>query len=35
MPNQETVAQRGNAFPVQIKLENGIIEGNYNTSTGI
>jgi len=35
MANQETVAQSGNAFPVQVKLENGIIEGNYNTHYGI
>lgn len=30
-----TYAQNTNAFPVQTKVENGIIEGNYNTHTGI
>ena len=28
-------AQENNSFPVQLKLANGIIEGNYNTHTGI
>lgn len=28
-------SQHSNAFPVQLKTENGIIEGNYNTHTGI
>jgi len=28
-------AQSNNAFPVQVKVENGIIEGNYDTKTGI
>ena len=28
-------AQGNNAFPVQIKISNGLIEGNYNTHTGI
>ncbi|MCK5441810.1 MAG: carboxylesterase family protein [Maribacter sp.] len=30
-----TIAQDTNAFPVKVKLEKGIIEGNYNTHTGI
>ncbi|MCJ7465702.1 MAG: carboxylesterase family protein, partial [Maribacter sp.] len=29
------VAQDKNAFAVQVKIENGLIEGNYNTQTGI
>lgn len=29
------VAQNNNAFPVQVKVKNGIIEGNYNTHNGI
>jgi para-nitrobenzyl esterase len=29
------MAQDKNAFPVQAKIENGLIEGNYNTQTGI
>ena len=29
------IAQNENAFTVQTKVENGIIEGNYNTHTGI
>ncbi len=28
-------AQNNNAFPVQVMIENGIIEGNYDTHTGI
>jgi para-nitrobenzyl esterase len=28
-------AQSNNAFPVQITIENGVIEGNYDTKTGI
>lgn len=28
-------AQNSNAFPVQVSVENGIIEGNYDTHTGI
>ncbi len=28
-------AQGNNAFPVQTKISNGLIEGNYNTHTGI
>ncbi|MBC6996969.1 carboxylesterase family protein [Cytophaga sp. FL35] len=28
-------SQETNSFPVQTKVENGIIEGNYNTHTGI
>lgn len=35
MINQEIASQNGNAFPIQIKIENGTIEGNYNTHTGI
>jgi para-nitrobenzyl esterase len=30
-----TIAQDANAFPVQVKLKKGIIEGNYNTHTGM
>ncbi len=29
------IAQNNNAFPVQVRVENGIIEGNYDTHTGI
>jgi len=29
------VAQNDNAFPVEVKVENGIIEGNFDTHTGI
>ncbi len=29
------MAQNRNAFPVQVKTENGVIEGDYNTHTGI
>ena len=29
------MSQDRNAFPVQVKIANGIIEGNYNTHTGI
>ncbi len=29
------MAQNNNAFPVQAKVKNGIIEGNYDTHTGI
>ena len=28
-------AQNNNAFAVQVKIENGIIEGNYDTKSGI
>lgn len=35
MASHTAVAQNKNAFPVQVKLENGIIEGNYDTHTGI
>jgi para-nitrobenzyl esterase len=28
-------AQNNNAFPVEVKVENGIIEGNYDTHSGI
>lgn len=30
-----TNAQETNSFPVQVSIENGIIEGNYDTHTGI
>lgn len=30
-----SVAQNDNAFPVKVQVENGIIEGNYDTHTGI
>lgn len=30
-----TIAQDANAFPVQVKLKKGIIEGDYNTHTGM
>ncbi len=33
--NQEIASQNVNAFPVQVKIENGTIEGNYNTHTGM
>ncbi|HEA23165.1 hypothetical protein LCGC14_0677770 [marine sediment metagenome] len=33
--NQNMKAQNVNAFPVQTKIENGTIEGNYNTHSGI
>ncbi|MBD0851813.1 carboxylesterase/lipase family protein [Maribacter arenosus] len=33
--HQEIISQNGNSFPVQVKIENGTIEGNYNTHTGI
>lgn len=33
--SNKTKAQNTNAFPVQAKIENGIIEGNYDTHTGI
>ena len=33
--NQKINAQNVNAFPVQTKIENGTIEGNYSTHTGI
>jgi len=35
LPLTLTHAQNNNAFPVQSKTDNGIIEGNYNTHTGI
>ncbi len=35
MANTEISAQNTNAFPVQVKVEHGIIEGNYDTHTGI
>jgi len=28
-------SQSTNAFPVQVKIDNGVIEGNYNTHSGI
>ena len=31
----EVNSQSNNAFAVQAKIENGIIEGNYNTHSGI
>ena len=31
----EISAQNKNAFPVQTTIENGTIEGNYDTQTGI
>ena len=31
----EASSQSTNAFPVQVKIDNGIIEGNYNTHSGI
>lgn len=33
--NQVSFSQDNNGFPVQVKIENGIIEGNYDTKTGI
>lgn len=33
--NQKGNAQCDNAFPVQVKTEKGIIEGNYDTHSGI
>ncbi|MBS0000470.1 MAG: carboxylesterase family protein [Cyclobacteriaceae bacterium] len=33
--NCESMAQTDNSFPVQVKIEHGIIEGNYDTRTGI
>ncbi len=33
--NLELSAQNVNSFSVQTKIENGLIEGNYNTHTGI
>lgn len=35
MANQNFYAQNPNAFPIQIEIENGLIEGNYDTHTGI
>lgn len=35
MVNQEIASQNVNAFPVQVKIENGTIEGNYSTHTGM
>ncbi|MGB5435518.1 MAG: carboxylesterase family protein [Maribacter sp.] len=32
---QKLTSQTLNAFPVQVKIENGIIEGNYDTHTGM
>ena len=28
-------AQQGDSFPVQVKVENGTIEGNYDTRSGL
>lgn len=33
--HQEILSQNKDAFPVQLKIQNGIIEGNYNTHSGI
>lgn len=33
--HQEIIAQNGNAFPIQVEIEKGTIEGNYDTHTGI
>jgi len=33
--NSLAIAQRTNAFAVQTRIENGIIEGNYDTDSGI
>lgn len=33
--NFSVEAQNNNSFPVQVKIENGIIEGNYDTKTGL
>ncbi len=33
--NKITFSQNNNAFAVQTKIENGLIEGNYDTKTGI
>ncbi|HET8737674.1 MAG TPA: carboxylesterase family protein [Pricia sp.] len=33
--NQKANSQTENAFPVQVKTKNGIIEGNYDTHSGI
>ncbi|HMB64930.1 MAG TPA: carboxylesterase family protein [Eudoraea sp.] len=35
LPLSLAIAQDKNAFPVQVKVENGIIEGQYNTHDGI
>lgn len=35
LANNTMNGQNSNAFPVQAKVEHGIIEGNYNTITGI
>ncbi len=29
------IAQGNNSFPVQVKIENGVIEGNYDTKSGL
>ena len=31
----EASSQPNNAFAVQVKIDNGVIEGNYNTHSGI
>jgi para-nitrobenzyl esterase len=33
--NSSAMAQGNNAFAVQMKIKNGIIEGNYDTNSGI
>ena len=33
--NASIIAQNNNSFPVQTKIENGLIEGNYDTKTGL
>ena len=35
MLNEIVVAQKSDGFPVQAKTENGIIEGLYDTRTGL
>lgn len=33
--NYIALSQDNNAFPIKTKIQNGVIEGNYNTKTGI
>ncbi len=33
--NQKITSQNKNAFPIQVTVEHGVIEGNYDTHTGI
>jgi para-nitrobenzyl esterase len=35
MTHTSLISQDTNAFPVQVKVQNGLIEGNYNTQDGI